>query len=133
VAGTPVRLVESRSTADLVKAVSGWPCPVLVVDLSEQQTIRQLGDLDRALQVAPDALSAVLDRSGDHTVWEVAREIGATAVLHESQRPPELLDLLLRWLALARRRTERDGWMPPSATPDDPIDALLSTVAPGRP
>ena len=40
----------------------------------------------------------------------LARELGATLVLSGHVPPPVVAELLDRWLSLARRRTDADGW-----------------------
>ena len=67
-------------------------------------------DLDRVAQMAPNALVLVLDPSGHAGVVPAARELGATHVLTGVVTPPMVVALLSRWLTLARRRAEADGW-----------------------
>jgi hypothetical protein len=50
----------------------------------------------------------------------LARELGATYVASGFVPPPLVADLLARWIGLAQRRIERDGWsqisFPPTQT-----------------
>lgn len=107
--GWPIRWAETRSADSLARAVSGLACPILVVDL-DRRTIRGLFDLDEALQIAPNALSVVLDPLGRPEVVSIAREVGATLVLPGQVVPPEVDKILQRWLPIARGRSESQGW-----------------------
>ena len=71
-----------------------------------------VGDVD----ADPDALAAsdawvlVLDPEANVGVAGLARELGATYAVSGFVPPPVVADLLTRWVALAARRIERDGW-----------------------
>jgi hypothetical protein len=108
-AGWPVRLSESRSPADLEAAVAGTACPIVVIDASRRPRAA-LEDLDRAIRAAPRAMVLVLDPDGHEEVARLAREIGATHVLSGVITPPAVALLLARWIPLAQRRAEGDGW-----------------------
>jgi hypothetical protein len=127
VVGWPVRLVESRSAADLKSAVARSACPLVVLDLGDR--VRSaLDELDLALQVAPNSLVVVLDRGAQAGVADLAREMGAAHVFSGVVPPPAVADLLSRWLPLALRRAQLDGWSP-DREPDpelDPADPLFS-------
>ncbi len=110
----PVRLVETRSAADLEAAVAGRACPVVVIDLA-RRVRAGLEDLDRATRAAPNALVLVLDPEAHDGVALLARELGATHVIAGVATPPAVAGLLARWLPLAQRRDDRDGW---SARPE---------------
>jgi len=112
----PLRLVETRSGPDLQAAVAGAACPLVLIDLAGRPG-PGLDALDRALRVAPDALSLVLDPEAHPGVPLLAWELGATHVVAGPVTPPAVAGLLARWLPLARRRAEAAGW---SATPPEP-------------
>lgn len=122
----PIRWSETRSTAGLVEAASRSACPVVVMGLDDQAA-RGLRDLDEALQVTPGALSLVLDPLDRLEVAETARALGATLVLPGLVIPPEVERLLLRWLPIARRRGELEGWSA-SSEPDPDLDESLDSV-----
>jgi hypothetical protein len=126
VAGWPVRLVETRSAPELARALAGSACSLGLVDLGDRP-LDGLDDLDFALRLAPDALVLVLDPSRCDEVASLARELGAAHVLSGVATPPAVVDLLARWLPLARRRAEAAGWV--AAPEPDPRDADL-IVAP---
>jgi hypothetical protein len=105
----PIRWVETRSTADLEAALAGLACPVVLIDLG-RRVRAGLEDLDRAAQAAPGALFLVLDPERHEGVATFARELGATHVVSGPVTPPEVVRLLARWLPLAQRLSERDGW-----------------------
>jgi len=105
----PVRLVETRSRADLEGALDRAACPLVLIDLSGR-ACDILEDLDAAARAAPDALILALDPSPTPGVAALARELGATHVLNGPVVPPRVVALLARWLPLARRRAEADGW-----------------------
>jgi hypothetical protein len=107
--GWPIRWIESRSASDLEAALKGTACPIVVIDVARSPRAG-LEDLDRAVQTAPNALILVLDPESHEGVAPLAREIGATHVIAGVVTPPTVADLLTRWLALAQRQTESDGW-----------------------
>jgi hypothetical protein len=127
----PVRLIESRSAPDLLAAVACSSCPILLIDLADRPAAH-LDHLDRALQAAPDCLSLVLERTTDPEIHDLAIEMGATAVLPPGTTPPVVVNLLLRWIPLAQRRAERNGWTRDLAPPADPIAALLTALDPAK-
>jgi hypothetical protein len=120
VAGWNVRPVETRSAADLIDAARMHPFPLAVFDLGERpKTV--LDDLDTFLEHATGALALVLDPGKVSEAAEIAWESGATLVLSGLTRPPEVMELLSRWVVLSRRRAESDGWYPTDpADEDDP-------------
>ncbi len=126
VVGWNLRLVETRSPADLTAAVTLSACPLLVLDLADRPRVG-LEDLGRAMQVAPNMLALVLDPKAYPGVAPLAREIGATHVLSGMVPPPTVASLLERWLPLARRRAEADGWSVEPEPEPEPWDDLLPT------
>lgn len=119
VAGWPVRLVETRSADELAGALGRSACPLVVLDLGDRPRAG-LEDLDRALPAAPNALVLALERTGQPAVALLARELGATHVLSGVATPPMVLNLLGRWLPLALRRAESDGWTRQLETETEP-------------
>ncbi len=107
--GWPIRWVESRSATDLESALAGAACPIVVLDLARRPRAG-LEDLDRAVQAAPKAMVLVVDPESHEGVALLARELGATHVISGVATPPTVAALLERWLPLALRRTEREGW-----------------------
>ena len=115
--------VESRSTADLERAVGGVIAPVVVIDLADRPGA-MLEDLDMAVRSAPAGLFLVLDPNDHHGVAGLARELGATLVISGWTPPPNVAELLARWLTLARSRSERDGWSIPVEREPEPWERL---------
>ncbi len=109
--GRGVRLVETRSVADLTSAVVGHPVPIVVMDVGEVLE-PALEALEAVGAVAPDALTVVLDPGRHPGLPVAARELGATLVLQGVVTPPRLADLVLRWVELAAGRAGRAGWFP---------------------
>jgi hypothetical protein len=105
----PVRVIETRSTADLESALERAACPIVVIDLGRRPRAG-LEELDRAVGKAPLALTLVLDPGAHEGVATLARELGATHVYSGVVTPPAVAGLLARWIPLAQRRTEGDGW-----------------------
>lgn len=105
----PIRWMETRSSSDLRSALAGLSCPIVVIDLASRPRAA-LEDLDLTHQAAPNALVLVLDPCALKGVSILARELGATHVIQGTATPPEVVRLLARWLPLAERRTEDDGW-----------------------
>jgi hypothetical protein len=125
VAGWPVRLVETRSAADLEAALAGSACPIVLVDVSARPR-NALEDLGRALGAAPEALVLVLNPGALDGVAQVARELGAAHVIDGPATPPAVAALLARWLPLAQRRAEAAGRVgsAPAAAEVEPGDWL---------
>jgi hypothetical protein len=113
VSDRPVRWFETRSAADLEGVLTGLAFPVIVIDL-RGRAASGLEDLDRAASRAPDARILVLDPEAHPGVAELARELGATHVVSGFLPPPEVADLLGRWIALALRGLEQAGWSRPT-------------------
>ena len=134
----PVRVVESRSAAELEAALTGSACPLVLIDLGRRPRAA-LDDLDRALRVAPDALVLVLDPESHAGAALLAREVGATHVLSGPATPLAVAALIARWLPLSRRRAEAAGWSisapdPPEPEPWNWLTPLLNgTPASSRP
>ena len=132
-AGWPIRWSETRSAADLEGALAGTPYPILVLDLADRPRAG-LEHLCGAALVAPRALTLVLDPGAGDGVALLARELGATHVLSGVVPPPAVAAWVARWLPLARRRAEAEGWTPrrrPRPLPE-PRPALIRTP-PRRP
>ncbi len=108
-----VRWVESRSGDDLERAARQSAAPVVLLDVADRPRA-SLEDLDRAARAAPAGLFLVLDPADHPGVSALAFELGATLVLAGVVPPPRVASLLLRWLPLARRRAEHDGWARPA-------------------
>ena len=121
----PVRWAETRSSADLESALAGLACPIVVLDLV-RRVRAGLEDLDRAVQRAPNAMVLVLDPEAHEGVAVLARELGATQVISGVVTPPSVADLLARWLPLAQRQAESEGWSnaPPPAPEPEPWNWL---------
>ena len=67
-------------------------------------------DLGHILDRAPDARVLVLDPEAHDQVAELRVELGATHVVAGFVPPPCVARLLARWIELAERQIERDGW-----------------------
>jgi hypothetical protein len=117
-----VRWVESRSSVDLDRAVRGVPAPVVLIDVADRPRA-MLEDLDLATQAAPYGFFLVLDSKGHPDVAGLARELGATLVLSGFVPPPRVADLLARWVPIARRRAEVDGWAVPQEPEPEPWES----------
>ena len=104
----PIRWVETRSTADLEAALAGLACPVVLIDLAAASVpglktwIGRPGGAERAVPG--------IDPEAHEGVATLARELGATHVFSGPVTPPEVARLLARWLPLAQRQAESDGW-----------------------
>lgn len=101
--------IETRSAADLEKALAGRSCPIVVVDLAAQ-VLEGLDHVELARSLAPGGLILVIDPDGRAEVCQLALELGATYVVSGSVPPPEVASLVSRWIELASRREEREGW-----------------------
>jgi hypothetical protein len=122
----PVIWRETRGTNDLLAAVEGWPCPIVVLDLGTQPR-DALERLVRLSVLAPSALVLVLDRLGHPDLHELAGSMGATRVWSGFAPPPRVAELIDGWLTLARHRAAlagRAALPQPEPDPSDPM-ALL--------
>jgi hypothetical protein len=115
----PVRWFETRSRADLTGVLTSLACPVILIDLGRQPAAG-LMDLDLVLRLTSDARVLVLDPDSHQEAAGLARELGATHVASGFVAPPVVAALLARWIALAERHIEHDGWsrtsLPQTAT-----------------
>jgi len=105
----PVRWFETRSRADLAVVLTGLASPVVLIDLARHPAAGLI-DLDLVVRRASDARVLVLNPESHHEVAGLARELGATHVVSGFVPPPYVAALLARWIALAERHIERDGW-----------------------
>jgi hypothetical protein len=103
------RLIESRSSNDLASAVHASSCPICIIELGDRPRA-SLGDLASAMNIAPAALALVLDAGNFPGASILARELGATHVMSGNILPPAVLNLVARWIPLARRRADSHGW-----------------------
>jgi DNA-binding NarL/FixJ family response regulator len=124
-ARTLPRSLASDAAADLEAALDRSSCPIVVLDLGNRPRTG-LEDLDRAVRAAPDALVLVLDPAEHAGIPTLARELGATLVLSGVVPPPAVATRLDRWLRLARRRAEADGWAGEPEPERDPLDRFRS-------
>ena len=67
-------------------------------------------DLDLVVYRAPDALVLFDSHEPHREASALARELGAAHVLSGFLPAPHVANLMLRWILLARRRIEQDGW-----------------------
>jgi hypothetical protein len=104
-----IRWFETRSRADLDNLLIGLSCPVVLIDLG-RQPLTGLHDLMRVLERAPDARTLVLDPEFHGEAAGLARELGATHVASGYVPPSFVASLLARWIELAQRSIDRDGW-----------------------
>jgi hypothetical protein len=116
-------LIETRTRSDLEVILTGLACPVVLIDPGAHVT-NGLLDVDLVARQAPDALILVNNPESNAAVASLARELGATHVLSGFVPPPDVAGLLLRWIVLARRQIERDGWSRASETELDPTEDL---------
>ncbi len=113
----PVRWLETRSTADLERALAGSARPIVVLDLGDR--LRDgLAEIARVTALSPFALLLAIDRRERPGVPALARELGATLTLSGHPSPPEVATLVDRWIGLASRATDAEGWAP--RVPPDP-------------
>src|SRR5262249_32495477 len=113
----PIRWIETRSATDLERGLERSARPVLVMDLGDR--LRDgLAELARAAERTPQAPTLATDRHERPGVAELARELGATLTLSGHPSPPRVAMLIGRWVSLATRAGDADGWAP--RVPPDP-------------
>ncbi len=108
-ASWPILWAETRSAADLDRTLDGTPWPILVLDLADRPR-EGLKHLAVAQSASPHCLSLVLNPGARDEVDGLAREFGATHVLSGVVPPPTVAAWVVRWLPLARRRIDAEGW-----------------------
>jgi hypothetical protein len=113
-------LIETRSRADLDTSLTGLACPVVLIDPGSY-IANGLTDIEFVLSKAPDAFVLVNNPDSIPEVTSLARELGASHVLSGFVPPPHVAGLLLRWILLARRQIENDGWSRTSTTESNPL------------
>ncbi|MDG3003580.1 hypothetical protein [Paludisphaera mucosa] len=113
----PVRWFETRSTADLLAAISAATTPIIVIEAGPDP-IPALRDLAAVLARGSSPLVLLLDAEGRPEVAAVARELGASLAEPGRATPPQVAAWLARWLALAAKAIRAEGWSRPS--PADP-------------
>ncbi len=105
-------------------------CPVILIDLAARP-LAGIEDLELITKAAPDALVLVLDPGSHDGIAGLARELGATHVIAGPTTPPEVASLLARWLPIADRRSENDGWSrAANGREPEPWNWLNSLLAP---
>jgi hypothetical protein len=105
----PIHWFETRSQADLDDLLTGLAWPVVLIDVG-QHPVTGLRDLCHVLARAPEARVLVLDPEAHEHVVGLARELGATHAAAGFVPPPFVAKLLSRWVELAQRGIQRDGW-----------------------
>jgi hypothetical protein len=135
--GLPVRWFETRSAADLAGAIDGLAAPVVVIDLGKDPA-GPLEDLVGLVARDSSARVLVIDAEARDGVKALARELGATHVVSGFAAPPEVAELIARWVMLAAVEIERAGWsrplpVDPAKHPMEWIEGLIAEAgnAPG--
>ncbi len=105
----PIRWFESRSRADLDGLLTGLACPVVLIDVGRYPAASML-DLELVIRRVSDARVLVLDPESHEGLTGLARELGATYAASGFVTPPFVASLLTRWVDLAQRQIEREGW-----------------------
>jgi len=125
----PVRVVETRSVGDLAVALGPWPCPLAVIEVGKRARAA-LEALQMAVAISPGTMALVIDAAAHPALPLLARELGATHVLTGAVPPPAVASWLARWIPLALRRAEAEGWSADRDGEPEPWDALFAS--PGR-
>jgi hypothetical protein len=120
----PLRVVETRSVADLVSGLGQSVCPLVVIDVGKRPR-PALEAVDATMNAAPSALVLLIDTWAQSLVGPLARELGATHVLKGAVPPPAVAALLARWIPLALHRAEAEGWSAQRHGEPEAWDALL--------
>jgi hypothetical protein len=131
----PARWFETRSTVDLLAAVAGRASPVVLIEAGTDAE-PALRDLTRVAASASAPLILFLDPRARPEVLRAARELGATLAETGRITPPEAADHMERWIGLAARAIEREGWTravtaDPSREPDEWVDEIVAEAAAG--
>ena len=105
-AESTIRWVESRSTEDLASAAAGPFDPIALINLATRP-YWGLEGLDALNQIAPNALTLVLDTDSVPDVPLIARELGATLVWSGVVVPPRVEALIRRWLTVLDQRRKQ--------------------------
>ena len=120
-----VRWVESRSRADLLAAIAASHSSIVLIEAGSDP-VPTLQDLGAAALSGSAPLVLYLDPENRPDVLQAARELGATLAESGRRPPPEIAGLIARWIGLAGRRIEREGWSRPA--PADPSRASTDWI-----
>ena len=130
---SPVVWRETRTRDELLHALRGTNAAIVILEcrrdpLPALQDLTALGGGDAA------PLVLFLDPHERRDVLDLANELGAALATSARTPPPEVAALVLRWVDLARRRLEREGWIQPPGRerirpPYDDVDALIAECA----
>lgn len=113
----PARWFETRSTADLLAATRACTSPVVLIEAAPDPA-PALRDLAVLAASASSPFVLFVDPRGRPEVLGAARESGATRAVSGRVTPPEVAALAARWISLAGRAVDREGWTRP--IPADP-------------
>jgi hypothetical protein len=110
---------------------------VVVIELGKDPS-GPLEDLIGVIERNSSARVLVIDPEAREAVEELARELGATHIMPGFAAPPEVAELIGRWIRLALDEAGREGWSRP--LPIDParhpmawIEALIAGVGDDAP
>ncbi len=117
------RLVESRSVVDLAAAATA-ACPVVLIDPAGSPR-DGFDALLTVRRIAPQALVLVVADAMPTDFPGAAREAGATLIMPSTTPLSLVLDLIPRWLDLARQRSQADGWAADRRVDPEPWEALM--------
>ncbi len=129
-ADRPIRWFETRSAADLAGVLDGLAAPVVLIDLG-RQLVQGLSDLTMVRDRCSDAFVLVLDPDANEDVPDLARELGATRVISGFVPPPDVANLIDRWIGLSSRAIDRGEWTRPltanlSLGPEEWLESILA-------
>lgn len=117
-AGSPARWIETRSTAELLVAITGGASPVILIEAS-QDPEGNLREVALVVERGGSPLVLFIDPLDRSDVMDLGRELGATLTVGGRCTPPEVAELIGRWIGLSARANAREGWSRPR--PADPL------------
>jgi hypothetical protein len=113
--------------------LTGLANPIVLIDLT-RNPFEGLRDLDRVVTRSSSARVLVLNPEAHEYASAMARELGATHVISGFVPPPEIAQLIDRWILLASSTAATEGWSRRLAaeTPPD-AESWLESVCDGTP
>lgn len=119
-----VRLIESRSLSDLESALGLSSAPIVIVDFRDRAQPPFDAIVLTRMIASNSLILAVIPGAEPHLGMD-AVEAGATISRHTTSPLLDTLNLIERWVKLAKSRSETGGWSPDRSPTPEPWETIL--------
>ncbi|WP_165071705.1 hypothetical protein [Paludisphaera rhizosphaerae] len=131
--GAPVRWAETRSTAGLLEAVIGDATPVVLIEGGPDPE-KALREVAQVVERGSSPLIMFIDPFDRLDVMDAARDLGVTRAVSGRVAPPEVAELIGRWIGLSAKAYASEGWSrprpaDPSRDPSAWIEEVIAAAA----